>query len=398
MNILFLTASTGGGHIKAAQALMEHMEKNVPGCRTVLVDALKYINPIADRLIAGTYLQTIKKAPNIYGKLYRLSEKSEAITDLVKAINNRLAPGLTRIFGNDPPDAIICTHTIPLQMVSYLKRNGITDIPVIGIVTDYTSHYFWKLNEPDALIVAHERIKSDMARIGIDENRIYAYGIPVSGRFKENCSRYDEPVYARTKKQTILLMGGSLGLCSMRDVFTSLLEIDYDIRIIAVTGHNFKLQTELNKLSDDSGKEVRVLGYTDDIYNLMENADIIITKPGGVTISEALIKKLPIFIMDPIPGQEERNAAFLIETGAARRLPEGKNLNSAISSILDNPMMLRWMSESAGKLAKLNACEDITRLVTRMIWKDESMIHKDTIFIPSANSRIHLGNRKISSM
>jgi processive 1,2-diacylglycerol beta-glucosyltransferase len=371
MNILFLTASTGGGHVSASQALMEHMESRIPGCRTRLVDALKYIGPAIDRLITGTYLQTIRRAPYIYGKLYDLSEKDEVYSDLVKAFNRILAPRLSGIFQEERPDAVVCTHTMPLQMVSQLKRMGYLQIPVIGIVTDYASHFFWKQEEADAFIVPHERIRSDMARMGIFKDRIYTYGIPVSGQFANSNGINESKKYALLKERpVVLLMGGSLGLCSMKSVFASLLALDKEISIIAVTGHNKKLMAELERLLSRSAKPAAILGYTHNISDLMDKASVIITKPGGVTVSEALVKRLPIFIMDPIPGQEERNAEFLINAGAALSLPDDRSLPDFLTKALDDPFLLRRMSAAAAKLAMPDACEDITGLICRLVMKD----------------------------
>ncbi|NLK87525.1 MAG: UDP-N-acetylglucosamine--LPS N-acetylglucosamine transferase [Clostridiaceae bacterium] len=371
MNILFLTASTGGGHVKAAQALMEHMERRIPGCRTKLVDALKYISPAVDRLITGTYLQTIRRAPYIYGSLYSLSEKDEVLTDLVKAFNSILAPRLLRIFLDESPDAVVCTHTIPLQIVCRLKKTGLVQIPVAGIVTDYTNHYFWKLDEADAFIVPHECIRSDMAGMGIRKDRIYPLGIPVSSQFTDsNVSSGSTGYKIPDKRPVILLMGGSLGLCNMRAVFASLLALDKEISIIAVTGHNEKLKKELEELSSVSATPAAVLGYTHIISKLMDAASIIITKPGGVTISEALVKRLPILIMDPIPGQEERNAEFLTGSGAALNLPNDETLPDVLMRTLEDPFLLRRMSAAAAKLAMPDACEDIARLILRLVMKE----------------------------
>lgn len=377
MNILFLTASTGGGHAKASQALMEHMESSIPGCRTRLADALKYIDPAIDRLITGTYLQTIRRAPYIYGKLYDLSERDEVYTDLVKAFNRILAPRLMKIFLEEMPDAVVCTHTMPLQMVSRLKRTGCLQIPVIGIVTDYTNHYFWKLEEADAFIVAHECIRSDMAKMGIIRDRIYTYGIPVSREFTYGTGSCESIKCAPAEKRpVILLMGGSLGLCGMKSVFSSLLALDKEISIIAVTGHNKKLKKELESLSSKSAKPVSILGYANNISSLMDAASIIITKPGGVTVSEALVKRLPIFIMDPIPGQEERNAEFLKNAGAALSLPNDRSLPDFLTKVLENQFLLRRMSAAAEKLALPNACEDIAGLICRLVMKDRPLALK----------------------
>lgn len=366
MKILFLAANTGGGHVKAAEAIMEYMEENVPGCETELIDALKYINAGIDRLITGTYLQTIRKAPWIYRRLYYLSEKNKSAAAFAKAMGGLLSSGLAGLFTERSPDAVICTHSIPLHMVSKLKRAGIINIPVIAVVTDFTSHSFWYFKETDAFIVAHEDVGSEMAAMGIDKNRIHALGIPVSQRFTGGNGANGSRTYGH-RRYTVFLMGGSLGLCSMQETFSELLKIGRDISIITVTGHNTELKRRLVQIAAASGKDARIFGYTNNISELMDKADLIITKPGGVTIAEALVKRLPIFFMDAIPGHEERNARFLLESGAACWLPSGDSLPEALEQIMDNPKMLQSMSESAAKLARPNACEEITRLVTDLI-------------------------------
>lgn len=371
MNILFLTAATGGGHVKAAKALIEYMEKNIPGCRTRLVDALKYINPLIDRLITGTYLSTVKKLPGIYGKLYDLSEKDETITDLVKGLNNLLSYRLYSLFKKDIPDAVICTHTMPLQMLARLKRKGL-NIPVLGIVTDYTNHFFWKLKEIDAFIVAHDFIKEDMIRMGLHESCIHACGIPVSEHFvREPCDKaLVLKEFGLENKPTILIMGGSLGFSDMQNTFVSLLSLKRDLQIIAVTGHNKRLKIQLETLAKDIDKNVRILGFTDKICELMDAASLIITKPGGITISEAFVKKLPILVMTPIPGQEERNARFLGNSGAAFRLTQQCDMEALLNNLLDRPNVLENMSDAAWKLAKPGACKEITCLVKKLIHKE----------------------------
>jgi processive 1,2-diacylglycerol beta-glucosyltransferase len=370
MHILILTAATGGGHAKAASALKEYMEKRIAGCRIYIVDALKYINPVVEKLIAGAYLQAIRSIPGVYGKLYDLSEKDESISGMVKGLNGVLARGLYSLIEHDSPDAIICTHTIPLQMVSRMKQKGLLDAPAIGIVTDYTNHFFWKLDEIDALVVAHDCIKEDMVRIGIRKEIIHTCGIPIYEHFTSD-PQPDRKLLLKKmgldNKPTILVMGGSLGFGSMSGIFSSLLKLKRDIQIIAVAGHNKRLKVKLDDISRHFRKKTKILGYTDNINELMGAADLIITKPGGITISEALVRKLPLIIVTPIPGQEERNARFLVNSNAAYWLSRSDDLETVLRKTLDRPDVLQKMSEAAGKLAKPRACEDIMALVKKLV-------------------------------
>jgi processive 1,2-diacylglycerol beta-glucosyltransferase len=368
MNILFLTAATGGGHVKAAQALMRQMEKQLPDCRTMLVDSLKYINPLVDKVVTGLYLQTIKKAPYIYGKFYDLSENDDFITDFVKAFNSLLSGRLNRLFKQYCFDAAVCAHTMPLQMLSSLKKKGLLNIPLLGIVTDFTHHSFWNLQGVDAFIVAHKAVKNEMIKLGIRDDRVFDCGIPVAEEFlkKDNRSIALKKLGLKNKP-TLLLMGGSLGFGEMLSVFSSLLNLKRDIQIIAVAGHNSKLREGLEKLKKGTRKSVKVLGYTDKISELMDAADLLITKPGGITVSEALVKNLPIILTRPIPGQEERNARFLTEAGAAIKLHSCSALNEILKMTLDRPLTMRRMSEAAGKLARPNACFEIADLLEELL-------------------------------
>ncbi|MGI6668196.1 MAG: MGDG synthase family glycosyltransferase [Acetivibrionales bacterium] len=370
MYILILTAATGGGHAKAASALKEYMEKHISGCRVDIVDALKYISPLVEKVITGTYLKAIRNVPGVYGRLYDLSEKDESISGMVKGFNGVLAHGLYSLFERDKPDVVICTHTVPLHMVSRMKQKGLLDAPVIGIVTDYTNHYFWKLDEIDALVVAHDCIKEDMVRIGIREEIIHTCGIPVCERFTSDPQPDRKYLLKKTGldyKPTILVMGGSLGFSGMCGIFSSLLELERDIQVIAVTGHNKKLKDRLDSISRGSRKKTKIFGYTDNISDLMGASDLIITKPGGITVSEALVRKLPLIIVTPIPGQEERNARFLANSEAAFLLSPSDDMETVLRRTLDRPGVLRKMSEAADRLAKPRACEDIMALVKTLV-------------------------------
>jgi processive 1,2-diacylglycerol beta-glucosyltransferase len=375
MNILFLTAATGGGHVKAAQALMQQMERQNPDCKTMLVDSLKFISPLVDRLVTGTYLCTIRTLPGIYGRFYDLSENDEMITDLVKSFNSLLSHKLYSLLESYKPDAVVCVHTMPLQMLSCLKEKGVLNIPVIGIVTDYTHHSFWKLDGVDAFVVAHEHIKRNMVAMGIREERVYACGIPVTESF---LSKIDRSLILERLglklKPTILLMGGSLGFGGLEAAFSSLLKLPRDIQIIAVTGYNHKLQSRLKCLAQNARGEIRVLGYSEKINELMDACDLLVTKPGGITVSEALVKKLPLLITSPIPGQEERNARFLIDSGAAVRLEPCRNMEIGLEKIISRPGVLKKMSDAAGKLATPHACEDIAGLVEELVLKKSAAL------------------------
>ena len=371
MNILFLSVSAGGGHGRAAEAVKERIDLKYPSSRTMIVDALKYISPLVDRLIMGSYINTIKKTPNIYRKLYRLSEYDSNIINISNNIFGALSGKLQSLINNFNPSAIVCTHPITLQMVSYLKKRNNIFCPVIAVITDFTEHILWRQDGIDAYVVGHEFIKEKMIDTGISPSIIHNLGIPVSMAFLERKNKKkllnklglnDHP--------TALIMGGSLGFGEMYTAFQILQKSKKVSQIIAITGKNQKLKTQLENSSQVKDKKVKILGYTNLVADYMEVSDFIITKPGGLTISEALIKELPIFIMSPIPGQEEKNAQFLVNSGAAVRITPEDNIDSILRQTLENPLRLRYMKEMSRSLAKPHAAEDIMLLLEELTYQN----------------------------
>lgn len=372
MRVLFLSVATGDGHIKAAEALKEYLESKYPGCIGLTVDALKYASPVADSLVVKSYLNMLSIKPEIYGKLYRLSEHGKKLADLSKAVSGILSYKLNRLLIEFRPDVIVCTHPFSLQMVCAIKKSLGINIPTVAVVTDYVNHMFWKQNNVDAFVVAHDYIKNSMVDMGIPRELIYTYGIPVSQRFLTEASR-ERVLYEMDLMNmlTCLLMGGSLGMGQITGILKSLIECKRDLQIVAVAGRNTKLFKEFKECVKHRApsayvKNVSVMGYTSRIADLMGISDFIITKSGGMTISEALIKKLPIFLFPAIPGQEERNADFLINSGAAVKIPADMSIDDVFRQTLDNPLRLKHMLEMSECLAKPDSGMDISALIYRL--------------------------------
>lgn len=368
MNVLYLSISMGAGHLKAAEALKEYVDQRYPNSRSLVIDTFKYINPIIHKIIVDGYLSIIRSVPCAYGALYRMSERVDNINKLSNALSKVFSYKLVKLIKDFNPSIIVCTHPFPLQIVSCLKRERKIDIPSIGILTDYVNHPFWFLDNIESYIVAHDKIKRDMVNCGLPENRIYSYGIPVSKTFLKKSPK-DKLIekYGLKDKFTILIMGGSLGFGDIKKVFLALLESKRDLQLIVVTGKNKKLKNHLQNYIDQYNKKVLLIGYTNEVYNLMDIADLIITKPGGMTISEALVKELPIFVMSPIPGQEERNSHFLITNGAAEKIYTEKDIQKIIHTVLNNPHKLKSMKEKSKKLSLPNSGYEIVNLMEALV-------------------------------
>lgn len=379
MRILFLSISMGAGHIKAAEALKEYIVLRYPGSENLIVDTLKNINPVVHKVVVDGYLNVIKKKPEIYGCLYRMSEYRENITRLSQRVSSLLASKIHKLVLDFKPAIIVCTHPFPLQMVAHLKKHKNMKVPAVAILTDFVNHPLWLHDNIEAYIVGHDYIKHDMEECGIDKNCIFSYGIPVSRKFLKPTSK----ATARNRlslenKLTVLLMGGSLGIGEIESSFRAFAGCKRDLQIITVAGKNAVLEEKIKALSKSYNKPIRTLGYTQNIPELMDCSDFIATKPGGMTISEALVKKLPILIISPIPGQEERNARFLINSGAAVAINKKDSIDGTLCQVFDNPLRYRHMSQMAENLSTPEAGHNIVNLM-------EKLIH-DNLFKYSSNT------------
>ncbi|KNY29825.1 MGDG synthase family glycosyltransferase [Pseudobacteroides cellulosolvens] len=367
MKILILTVSAGAGHIKAAESISEQIKLKYPDSNIMVVDTYRYISPLLDRVIVGGYMSILKLTPKIYGKYYSLSEPVGSSYNFGSILNRFLAIKLMDLINEFNPSVIACTNFIPLQILAMLHKKNKLKIPTISVITDYTTHSYWIHQYVSAYVVANDFIKAELENKGIPSDIIYPLGIPVGMNFYQSNDRHKLLLeYGLEDKPTILIMGGSLGFGDMQKTFLSLLKLERDIQIVVITGTNKKLLRHLEKCSKGSKKYIKIIGYTDKISDYMDMSDILITKPGGMTVSEALIKNIPLVLISPIPGQEERNAQFLSNIGAAARVIKKSDLNNVLNQVIDNPLRMCHMKEMAKFLSKPDATEKVASLLAEM--------------------------------
>lgn len=369
MDTLILSVSAGGGHVHAAEAIKEYILINDKNSKVKIIDTLKYINPLIDKMVIGSYLKTIKVSPNLFGKLYNYAEKDEGIANFSNKFNELLADKILKMIKEFNPRLIITTHPFPSEMVTILKRKGLINVPLLTILTDYAPHSFWIRDGIDAYIVSNSDMKKEMISRGVDGNIIYDIGIPVLPSFIEKHRSIDtlKSLDLDINKKTILVMGGSLGIGKISEIYKELSSIDLPIQIIAITGNNKRLYNELLELKIYSEKPTRIIGYTKNVTKYMQCSDLILTKPGGLTITEALICTLPIAIFCPIPGQEEKNANFLLKHKLAINLGDGKNCKSLIKDLLCDETALKEMKENCSVFSKPNCGLDLINVINKIL-------------------------------
>ena len=369
MNILILSASTGGGHMRASKAIEGYMTQQNKDINVKIVDSLLYISPILNKTVTGGYVYLATKTPRLYGKLYDLTNKDHKLANFVTRVNNIFANKLLPLIDDFKPDVIITTHPFPTEMMSRLKSKREINIPLICIMTDYAPHKAWINEKVDAYIVANDDMVGKMVSEGVDSKCIYPYGIPVDEVFFEEKEKQLvlEELGLDRNLPTILMMAGSFGVNNVFDVYKNIVDIELDFQIILVTGRNQKLYNHFEDVIGESTKKTKLIYFTNEINKFMQASDIIITKPGGLTVTEALACNIPMAVFDAIPGQEEENAEFLIKHNMAVRIKDGDSCRNAIVELLKDGNKLENMKEACKSFDKNDSTKNIFLLINELI-------------------------------
>lgn len=364
MKVLILSISAGSGHDKAAEAIKEAALKNIIDSSVTIVDALKYINPLIEKIVIGGYLRAIRNSPSIYSRLYNACDDEDTLGNVNRMLNDMLSQKVKALVDEYSPDVIVSTHPFHVEMLSVLKEKFGISIPVISIITDYSIHTIGIHDYVDAYVIPHEDIKNELIKRGVPEDRIFSLGIPVGSQFIKKIDKQSIlDKMGLDNKKTILIMGGGLGLGPIKEVFSSLAYSTADIQIIIAAGHNKKLKKYLESIAKESSKAIRIFGYTDNISEIMSVSHILVTKPGGLTISEAMVLGLPIIILPPLPGQEERNSKYLVDNGIGLKLDKGTVTAEKMLSFVNNSLWIEQVKIKMREKARPEAAADIANLI-----------------------------------
>lgn len=367
MKILILSITAGEGHNSTAEAIRQCFEAH--GDEAVVFDAYRYVSKALYSIVKKGYLLVTKDFKTLFAKSYALAEgrRVDSNHSIYRISNMQLTKKLGKFIRQYAPDAIIYTHSFLGVVTDLLKtKNGI-HVPMIGIVTDYTVHPLWEeARSSDKIVIANELLKSQLYRKGFSDDRIAPIGIPIRAQFSQKIPK------ARARAQlgladtyTVLLMGGSMGYGDIAGVVEELDAIHADFQIISVCGNNVEAKTSIDALH--TRKRVMNFGFTKEVDLLMDASDAIITKPGGLTVSEALAKGLPIIICNPIPGHEQRNAAFLLNNGAAMAVDLHTHFEDVFYQLLHNPVRAAGLVRSVEALGKPRSTEDLYTLTDELI-------------------------------
>ncbi|MBQ5348103.1 MAG: galactosyldiacylglycerol synthase [Ruminococcus sp.] len=347
MKVLIFSASTGGGHKRAATALKEYIESDSPENIVKIVDGLELAGKLYNNFICGGYTVMAKKMPKFYGNIYRNSDRESALNNLCNSVNKFKSRRLVGVIEMFKPDVIVSCHAFTATMLGDLKNKGKIKVPVIALITDYASHYTYIADGIDHYIVSSQKMVDDFqTRYNISPRKVHAFGIPVFQKFLTKTDKSELRTKLRLKpdSKTVLFMAGSFGVNEVLSVYKDIANSSKDCQFIVITGNNPHL---FNKFRTKINSNTHLLMYVDNVEDYMHCSDLIITKPGGLTVSESLTCGLPMAIYSAYPGQEADNAKFLSEIGVAVLLSD--NAGSTIQKLLNEPRRLSVMSERCRK-------------------------------------------------
>lgn len=377
--VLILSASAGNGHVRAAQAVEKAFAQLDAAHEVRHVDALTYTNRLFRKLYANAYLELVNKAPDLLGWLYDRLDQPGGDRRLEHVFNKLNTRPLVKMLEEYQPDLFVCTHFLPSDIIWRLRAKGRVRGPLAITVTDLDVHALWLTPQCDHYFVAIDETREHLVRLGVPADRVTVAGIPI------------DPVFATAKDKaamrrqfglqpevlTILLSAGGFGVGPIDNLLTSLAQLQRPAQVVAICGKNAELKARLDKRFGSprgasgatawpSNVQFHITGFTTQMDEYMAAADLIVGKPGGLTTSESLARGLAMVIINPIPGQEERNSDHLLEEGVAIRCNNLPALAYKIDRLIDDPRKLEAMRQAALRLGRPDSALRVVRRLLEM--------------------------------
>jgi processive 1,2-diacylglycerol beta-glucosyltransferase len=366
--IAIFSVSAGSGHVRAAQALKTTAAMWYPDVDVVHVDLMELVPKLFRTIYTETYIKMIEQHPALWGYLYDKTDRDKIDSSLarlrstIETLNTRK---LKNVLNDIAPDHVICTHFLPAQLLSRRIRKGSFHKPVWVQVTDFDVHALWIHKGMSGYFAAHDELAWRMSERGIPAEHIHVTGIPVMPSFRDRLSRRECSLELGLDPgcKTLLMMSGGAGLGNSVKLVERLLNMEGEFQIVAMAGRNDKLLKKLRSLATRYPGRLFPLGFINTIERVMAASDLAITKPGGLTSSECLAIGLPMIIVSPIPGQEDRNADYLLEQGVAMKACDAKALAWRVKMLLNEPDRLGIMREKALLLGRPDSARKVLDIV-----------------------------------
>jgi len=364
--ILVLSASVGAGHLRAAQAVELALREVVPQATVKNLDVLELTNAAFRRLYGQAYLDLVNRAPHVLGYFYDMLDRPSSSgknrgDSLRLAVEKLNLKSFLRFLQEEPWDLVINTHFLPAEIIAHLRKEDKLSVPQVTATTDFETHRLW-VNQPcDRYFTATEEGALYLNSWGVPAADIFPTGIPIHPVFSEPKDRAiclakhgllgDRPI--------ILQLAGGFGVGPIEKLYRSLLDVEMPLEVVAITARNEKARGQLEAVEVPLRHHAKVLGFTQDIDELMAVADLVVSKPGGLTTSETLARGAAMVIVNPIPGQESRNSDFLLENSAAIKVNNLATLAYKVTNVLRDPEQLARLKANARRLGRPRAAFDV---------------------------------------
>lgn len=366
--ILLLSVSAGAGHMRAAEAIRTYADRLEYDAVATHVDVMNFVTAGFRKIYTDFYIKLVNKAPTLWGYLYQITNEAEtdgALQKFRRGLERLNTRPLLKEIAAFSPDAIICTHFMPAELLSRMIRKNTLSCPVWVQVTDFDLHRMWVHERMTGYFAANDEVAFRMRAQGIAATAISVTGIPIMPAFAQPLDRAEcaREFGLDPRRTTILLMGGGAGLGSLNTIAERLLAVEANFQLIVLAGKNAPALSALQSLANQHPGRLLPQGFTNQVERLMACADFVITKPGGLTTSECLAMGLPMIVNAPIPGQEERNADFLLEQGVALKAFDSVTLEYRVRYLLNHPSKLADMRDKARALGRPDAARRVLERV-----------------------------------
>ncbi|MBQ6716889.1 MAG: glycosyltransferase [Clostridia bacterium] len=363
MKFLIFSLSCGGGHDAAANATAEALRNE--GHEAAVYDCYAVIRPSLSKAVCGGYVWLVKHLPWLFGLFYNASYRIPRLNGktFVYDINKFEAKRLARFIHKENPDAILTTHIFSAQQLTHLKRNGEISQWIGGVITDYDVQPFWNDTEIDMIFTPTESLSDRYEKFGVNGASLVASGIPVDPAIQSerDIQKAKREAGLDGNKRHVLVAGGSMGAGKMPSTVEALLKrLSDDVQIIVVCGSNLKLKRKFARMNLPESR-LKAEGFIKPLYKLMRACDVVISKPGGLSTTEAFELERPLVIVHPIQGVESHNAQFLMENGIALCPKDDEEVAKSVNEILKNPEISKKMMEARDRIIPSGAAKTIAK-------------------------------------
>jgi len=341
-----------------------------PAIETETVDSYRYAAKMFSKVVADGYIGMVKTVPQVYSYIYDRAERATHVPAFRRFVSQYTAANLRKYVEETKPDLVVCTHAFPCGVMSEYKRQFDPGLPVVGIVTDFVVHPFWIYSNIDAYAVATPEMSRSLVSRGVAPERIVLSGIPVDPRFAKprlSVAALRADLGLPRDRPIVLIMGGGVGIGPLDKMMRALERIDVPLAAAVIVGRNKRLERRVVAAAERTAYPLRVYGFVDNVYDYMHACDVLLTKPGGLTSSEALAARIPMILVQPLPGQEERNTRYLVSRGAATRAMGDAELATAVAMILRSPEQRAHLAARIDALRRPDAAFGIAERISELL-------------------------------